>query len=437
MDTDVIADAGVTDFDASDRKYASLVTAIRRHMRGPACAPDETTLEETRNWLLSYGLRQRNFAQLFEELIWRIIASGAPLARATLHIGTLHPQLSGYGFNFEIRDGFLDEIIVQKEASLMPSYKLNPLYQVMVHGRTVRASPQNPEDAERYPLIKEIGAHGITDYLARPLGGGSDYNNAGTMATTQPGGFTDEQFKSLTDIFDLFSLFVERHIAYRISANVLDTYLGASAGAEVLAGQIERGGGRRIEAVIWVSDLRGFTDRSERMSEEEVSQMLNLYFGALAGAVMEEGGEVLKFIGDGLLAVFPVENDAKDAAARALKAAEAAMAAVNALNDDPPEELPQSALPLKTGIALHRGEVFFGNVGAPARLDFTVIGRAVNEASRVETLTKDVGRPLLITAPVADLLDRPMQAMGAFPLKGVEAPVEVFALKDAAAASSG
>ena len=372
-------------------------------------------------------MRYEDFAKLYEELVWRGIASGAPISRATVHVGTLHPQLSGYSWNFELLDGCVDEIVVDRQASATKSFTLNPLYRVFNHGETVRVAPQDPEDAKRFPLMAELAEQGVTDYIARPLGGGSDYNNGGTIATKQPGGFSDAQYEALTDIFDLFALFIERHIAQQISANVLDTYLGASAGAEVLSDAIQRGAGRRIEAVIWVSDLRGFTDRSERMSEEEVSQMLNLYFGALAGAVMDHGGEVLKFIGDGLLAVFPVADDAPGAAVRALESAEASVTAVGKLNDDRPDDLPKAALPLNTGIALHLGEVFFGNVGSPSRLDFTVIGRAVNEASRVETLTKEVGRPLLITAPIAKLLDREMEAKGAYLQKGVETPVEVFA----------
>ncbi len=438
MDIDAKAPLEAGEFDLTARRYAPFVNVLRRHHRGAACAPADTTLEETRDWLLRDGLRYEDFAKLYEELVWRIIASGAPISRATVHVGTLHPQLSGYSWNFELFDGCVDEIIVERQASIGPSFTLNPLFRVFTHRETVRVSPQDPDDAKRFPLMTELAEQGVTEYIARPLGGGSDYNNAGTIATRQPGGFTGAQYQALTDIFDLFALFIERHIAQQISANVLDTYLGASAGAEVLSGAIQRGAGRRIEAVIWVSDLRGFTDRSERMSEEEVSQMLNLYFGALAGAVMAEGGEVLKFIGDGLLAVFPVANNATNAAARALAAAEASVVEVGKLNDDPPDDLPRAALPLNTGIALHLGEVFFGNVGSPSRLDFTVIGRAVNEASRVETLTKEVGRPLLITSPVAALLNREMEAMGAFPLKGVEEPVEVFApLGAAAAASSG
>ena len=427
MATDTSAPLEAGNFDLTERHYAPFVNVLRRHHRGPACAPDETTLEEACDWLLRDGLRYEDFAKLYEELVWRGIASGAPISRATVHVGTLHPQLSGYSWNFELFDGCVDEIVVDRQASATKSFTLNPLYRVFNHGETVLVVPQDPEDAKRFPLMAELAEQGVTDYIARPLGGGSDYNNGGTIATKQPGGFSDAQYEALTDIFDLFALFIERHIAQQISANVLDTYLGASAGAEVLSGAIQRGAGRRIEAVIWVSDLRGFTDRSERMSEEEVSQMLNLYFGALAGAVMDHGGEVLKFIGDGLLAVFPVADDAPGAAARALEAAEASVTAVGKLNDDRPDDLPKAALPLNTGIALHLGEVFFGNVGSPSRLDFTVIGRAVNEASRVETLTKEVGRPLLITAPIAKLLDREMEAMGAYSQKGVETPVEVFA----------
>lgn len=188
--------------------------------------------------------------------------------------------MSGYSWNFELFDGCVDEIVVARQASASLSFTQNPLYKVFNFWETVRVALQDPDDVKRFPLMAELAEQGVTDYIARPLGGGSDYNNGGTIETKQPGGFSDAQYQALTDIFDLFALFIERHIAQQISANVLDTYLGASAGAEVLSGAIQCGAGGRIVAVIWISDLRGFTDRSERMGEEDVIQMLNLYFGS-------------------------------------------------------------------------------------------------------------------------------------------------------------
>jgi adenylate cyclase len=225
-------------------------------------------------------------------------------------------------------------------------------------------------------------------------------------------------------------LHVERHIVSRIAGNVLDTYLGEAAGQQVLRGSIKRGAGEAIRAIIWASDLRGFTDLSDRLAGSDIVALINAYFERLAGAVMAEGGEVLKFIGDGLLAVFPYTSfKSEQAAAEAsLAAAQRALRAVEDLNQVVPPDLAriQGWRPLRTGIALHEGEVFFGNVGAPERLDFTVIGTAVNTASRVETLTKTLGRPILITEPVARRLSAPLDDLGEHALRGLATPLAIF-----------
>ena len=191
----------------------------------------------------------------------------------------------------------------------------------------------------------------------------------------------------------------------------------------MLRGSIKRGAGEAIRAIIWVSDLRGFTDLSDRLAGSDIVALINAYFERLAGAVMAEGGEVLKFIGDGLLAVFPYAHfkNERAAAQASLAAAEQALRAVDDLNRATPPELAaiDGWRPLRSGIALHEGEVFFGNVGAPDRLDFTVMGSAVNTASRVEALTKSLGRPVLITEPVARMLDRPLDHLGEHTLRGL------------------
>jgi adenylate cyclase len=235
-------------------------------------------------------------------------------------------------------------------------------------------------------------------------------------------------------VLDLFALHVERHIAQRIAENAVNAYLGDVAGRKVLSGSIQRGNGEAIRAVIWVSDLRGFTTLSDHLSGADMIVLLNAYFETLAGAVLAHGGEVLKFMGDGLLAVFPigVENGAQAAARAALAAAQLAMRDLDALNDG---ALPQLAgidgwHPLRTGIALHEGEVFFGNIGAPERLDFTVIGPAVNEASRVEALQKKLGRSILITEAVARHLDHALDHLGEHELRGVSLPVAVYSPRE-------
>ena len=207
---------------------------------------------------------------------------------------------------------------------------------------------------------------------------------------------------------------------------------------KVLSGAIRRGAGESIRAVIWMSDLRGYTGLTDRLPGADVLTVLNEYFERLAGAVIGHGGEILKYIGDGLLAVFPFAGaeDERAAAASAVAAAERALYDVSLLNDDASHNLEQIEgwRPLRSGIALHIGDVFFGNVGAPERLDFTVIGRAVNEVSRVEAMTKELARPILITEPVAKLLDRELENMGSHQLRGLSGEVTLYSLDHAATA---
>lgn len=416
--------------DPAPRSYPSFVTLLRRSEIGRAAAPARTSLAETEAWLLGGAVEEDDLLTLFEALLWRLVAAGLPLDRASLHVGTLHPQLFGFAWNWNADDGLCDEVKVTEASLQTEAYRRNPLYRVIDLGETVHARAANPEDLERFPLMAELQKQGISEYVALPLRAGGAYHNAATAATKQAGGFGDAEMAALRRIYQLFALHVERHIALRISRNVLETYLGAAAGEKVLRGAIKRGDGTAIQAVIWASDLRGFTDLADRLAEPDMIALLNAYFERLVGAVMAHDGQVLKFIGDGLLAVFPYEAFATPAAAAeaALTAAEQALAATDALNAEPPEELARidGWRPLKSGIALHEGEVFFGNVGAPERLDFTVIGPAVNAASRVEALSKSLGRAILVTEPVAELLTRPLEDLGAQELRGLSRPIGVF-----------
>ncbi len=425
------SDLPAQSLDPYPREYPPAVSLVRRAARGPSAAPESSTIDDNEAWVLGEAIREDDFLPLVESLIWREVAAGLPLDRASFHVGTLHPQVYGFAWNWTRSDGLCDEVRVGEAVLRTDSYRRNPIFRVNEYGETFRAKTGNTSIAGEFPLMAELAEQGITEYIALPLGGSGTYHNAATVATTRPEGFTDAEVKAMERVLAIFALHVERHILLRIAANVLDTYLGSLAGKHVLRGSIRRGSGKSVRAVIWISDLRGFTDLTDRLSGAEVTALLNAYFEALADAVIAHGGEVLKFIGDGLLAVFPLtsgDGPGRNVAAASLAAAEQALAAIEALNATPPPSL-QSIdgwRPLRTGIALHEGEVFFGNVGAPERLDFTVIGRAVNEASRVEALCKSLGRSILITEPVARRLERPLDELGEHPLRGLTTPVSIF-----------
>ncbi|WP_439528787.1 adenylate/guanylate cyclase domain-containing protein [Pannonibacter sp.] len=412
-----------------ERVYPPMVRLLARSSGSPDSVPIGQCRHEIERWLLDEGGRVPTLHALFEAFCWRLVVAGIPLHRASLHVGTLHPQLLGFAWNWSEADGFCDEVQVSEEALQHPAFLRSPLSVVFRTGQELVLDPRDEATVAQYGLMADLRQAGFTQYVALPLGAG-DYHNVATVATRHPDGYSPEQHEILRSLLRLLALHVERHIAVRISQNVVETYLGVDAGKAVLDGVIKRGKGSRIEAVIWVSDLRGFTDLSDRLAPDDMLLILNAYFSQMVGAVTRAGGDVLKFVGDGLLAVFPLDRTypGTSAAGAALAAALEAEAAVASLGTTPPDELAdiKGWAPLRSGIGLHVGDVFFGNVGAPNRLDFTVIGSAVNTASRVEGLTKPLASPIILTAPVADAITIPVESLGRHSLRGLPEPIELF-----------
>jgi adenylate cyclase len=217
---------------------------------------------------------------------------------------------------------------------------------------------------------------------------------------------------------------MERRVLRRIAVDLLDVYVGRNAGERVFEGRIERGHAETIRAAIGFCDLRGFTALSESEPREVVIEALNAWFDCVAAAVDPRGGEILKFLGDGMLVIFALGEDEAGACDRALDAALEAVAAVGALNE---ARAAQGLWPLAFGSALHVGEVAYGNVGSRTRLDFTVIGPAVNHASRLQDLTKQLDRPILLSGDFAARTRRPLAPLGEHRLRGMAAPVPVYA----------
>ncbi|MEP3279401.1 MAG: adenylate/guanylate cyclase domain-containing protein [Stappiaceae bacterium] len=420
--------------DPSPRSYAQGVYLVDRSNRGPSCAPSQQDLDDVHSWLLHDATRIDNVMLMFEEFMWRSKAAGLSIDRATLHVGTLHPRVIGFSWVWNSQDMLCDEIAADASAVNSDSFTKNPLYKVMREGQTIKVDLETEEGINSAPFMKELAEQGYTTYFAMPLSAAGEIRNAMTLATMRPGGFPPVDKERIGDLINLLALHVERHIVRRIARNVADTYLGPMAGRRVLDGEIRRGDGEAINAVVLMADMRGFTQLADRLSGPEVTSILNAYFDAISTAVLEHGGDILKFMGDGILAVFNQEALGATASANAaVNASRAALAAIRDLNENPPDDLPalEHWHPLKIGIALHRGEVFFGNVGGMERLDFTVIGRAVNETSRVESLCKPLGEELLITAPVQEDLSSDLKSglnsVGEHALRGVGNAVTIFA----------
>lgn len=375
-------------------------------------------------FLLVAGREKRPLPQLFTGFCERLVTAGIPLTRVALSLETLHPELSGTSLRWH--DGTLEKSKSQRAGMLTnASYLKSPVRVVDETGRPFRW--RAGEDLMDMPLLEELAAEGTTDYLMLPLPFLDTTRTAAiSYATRAPGGFAPGTVRLLEEASCLLCPWAERVVLRNIALNLLEAYLGHEAGRRVYDGQIERGDVRTIKAAIWFCDLRGFTALSDRLPRAKLVSVLNRWFEVVGGAVAEAGGEILKFMGDGLLAVFRVDGDPASVCARALAAAQLALAGTRALD----EMLAGKGLePFRFGLALHLGEVEFGNIGTPYRLDFTVIGPAVNMASRLEALTKELGTPIVASEAFARTCGRDLRLLGRFALRGIGAPAAVYGLE--------
>lgn len=421
--------------DPAPRSYPDFVHLLGRANRGEAAAGTTSTFADLEDWLLGEAINETDMLSLTESLAWRMVAAGLPIVRATIHVGTLHPQLTGFGWSWNKLDGLCDEIVVKAMSAQSEAYMRSPLRPAVEDGQSLFLDVCDTETQALYPIAAELAAEGIKNYAVLPMPKriGAKRFDVVTIATAEQDGFTKQQQGQLDRVLKYLALHVHRHTSRRIAENVLNVYLGPSAGKQVLEGSISRGDGNAIEAVIWVADMRGFTELTEKYSGPQVNRVLNGFFEQVVSAVTDNGGDVLKFLGDGVLAVFPFTcaATAADAAKAAMAAADEALRNLEAYNANPCEDVRNlnGWTPIRCGIAMHIGEVFFGNVGGQDRLDFTVIGSAVNETARLEALTKRVMRPVVMSQQVGDLLEIPLDDIGHHELKGIVQPVRVFAPK--------
>jgi len=383
---------------------------------------------EALDWLGNGVTGEPMLDNVFVELCERLRAGDLPLDRATLHLRTLHPQFGGATIRWvpgqkDVVFTTVDRRVWQREAYL--GSPLRPLYEGDVAGIRARLDLPVPEGAPTYDIYDELREQGIVDYVALPMQFVSGTRHACTWATRRPGGFSTDELQIIADILPVLAMMAEIRLNRRITKNILEAYVGERSGARILRGEIDRGSGETIAAAIWHSDLRGFTMLSERWPRDDVIASLNAYFDTMAAPLVEAGGEILKFIGDAMLAIFPMtEPRACERALRAALDAEAGMAALNA------ERRARGRDELGFGLALHVGDVMWGNIGAQRRLDFTVIGPAVNVAARLDELSKELRRAVLISGEFAGRCSRSgavLERLGSYPLRGVGREVEVFA----------
>ena len=402
---------------------------------------------ETHIWAVREGLRGAVAYDLFDGYCQRLVIHGTPLWRAHAAMETLHPQWHGYGFTWR-RD--LNAIAPEQYphgGDDEPIWVTSPFYELIRRAREGEANPsmrrrlETGADQRDFPALEEFSALGATDYLAHlyVYGREGERGNEGdrsqgtgivySFTTDRRGGFSDDDATLIDATLPALSLAMKAHAGHVIASGLLGTYLGHDAGRRVHAGAVQRSSVENLSAVLWYADIRGFTPLSDAAPGPAVIDLLNDIFETLTAALRPRGGQVLKFIGDAMLATFSFEG--ADRAETCRRALDAALEAAEKLDALKVARAAAGAPFASVDLALHIGDVLYGNVGATDRLDFTVVGPAINEVARIEALCEPLGRSILVSAEfaatAADCVGR-LEPLGCHALRGVREPKEIFGL---------
>jgi len=394
---------------------------------------DPLALHKVAEWLIDGARSAPTPVGLLRETCERLVAAGVPLWRVGAFVKTLHPDLFGRAFIW--RQGA--EVVVNAadfDFEQTQEFIQSPLAIVYETGREVRYRLDDPE-SRRFPFFDDMRAEGVIDYIALPLLFTDGSTHVSSWTTKEPRGFTDAELDGLRMIIRPFARLGEIFALRRTASTLLDTYVGNRAGERIMAGRIRRGHAETMQAAIWLSDLRGFTALSDRLPSETVVDILNGYFDCQVASIRTHGGEVLKFMGDGLLAVFPVDEyvgDIGKVCGHVLDAARESRASVEALNYPIGETVER----FRFGVALHVGTILYGNIGGGNRLDFTCIGPAVNLAARLEKIAGRLHRTIVASEGFAGISAGGWTDLGEFPIAGFSKAERVYGLADETPAAS-
>lgn len=383
---------------------------------------DMADIEKVEDWLIGQALASCPVPSMFGDLCIRLRACGVPVDRAMLAWATLHPLIEAE-VAFWINGNSVEHSQFAHTDQETDDWLNSPVRAVLINREPMlRRRLENSNSRHDFPLCQQLADDGYSDYLVLATACKmpameelSDYTGfIASWATRDIGGFTDDQLSAIAYIQKRLALAARANVESQITRTIAETYLGKWAGNKVLNGQIKHGDGETIRAVIFYTDMRRSTAIAEDLGQERYLAWLNDFFKATAGAILDHGGEILDFIGDAVLGVFPIEDSGfEDSARRAIAAADEMRARIAALNASP-----SRSHELKAGIALSVGEVMFGNIGVPDRLTFSVIGQTVHAAARIEALTKSLGTDTLMTADIAGQVTHRATLVGDFELTG-------------------
>jgi adenylate cyclase len=396
---------------------------------------EERALNELAGWVTQAGLIGRTESELMAGFCQRAVAAGIRLARSIVILDTLHPIYEGRAFRWRADAPKAVEVLDYgrtNEGEAAENWQRSPFFHLLQSGGTEMRRRLAAGDPADFPAIAQAREEGATDYLvlvhrfaAEGVIGEMDCVYS-TWSSDAPDGFAEDAVAALKRLAPFLKLTLKSAALARIAGTLAQTYLGRDPGRRVMSGRIVRGVAEKIGAVLWYSDLHGYTHISDTAPPEQIIPLLNDYAEVVVSAVHGHGGDVLKLVGDGTLAIFPADNR-EQACLGALAAAARVRTGVVELND----KRDAAGLPTtQVYLALHVGDVFYGNIGSKDRLDFTIIGPAVNEVSRILAMSRSVEQDVLISASFADALSSAMRrrlvSIGRYALRGVTQPQELF-----------
>lgn len=398
-----------------------------------ASTPSAHAYDALHNWLYGRAFTDCDIPTFQLELVERLAEAGVNLQRLHVGLPILHPLHAIGSYNWSVGAG-IETGSFGRGTSRHEDWLASPIRPIYESGEDEgRYRLLSGTGSDEFPMLRKLREQGATDYFAQltnfPDRKAPVEHQEGIVfawASSADAGFSEHDLGLLRKMRLPLSLVFKQFAQRKLVADILDTYLGSYSGRRVLSGQVQRGDGNTIEAVILFCDLRGSSKLAERYDLQEYLAVLNQYYETTAGTVAEYGGEVLKFIGDASLAIFPFERFGEDE-----KACRAALnAAVDALRKG--RELNRSRIekaeePIEFGFGLHVGAVMYGNVGTPSRLDFTVIGKAANEAARIEGKCRELGEAVLVSSDFVELLPGEWRSLGRFRLHNIRNTVEILA----------
>jgi adenylate cyclase len=373
-----------------------------------------------RDWLVTAAGRMEDSNEVLSSFLDRLIELGLPIDRAVSAIEALHSEYAGIGRFWTREEGTVVRYLPhgdRREAI----YQTSPFAHVSRTGEWLILDLSNTPD-DLFPIIPELKEAGYRHYVTVPIRFTNGAENAISFATRSPEGFGTRALTILRMVIPSFALVTELRATSNRLDEVLRIYVGDDPHKAILSGAIQRGQVTRIRSAILFADMRDYTHISSTLSPESAVELLNNYFDCLVPPIEDEGGEVLKYLGDGLLAIVRDKGDDTGGAAQsALTAATKALRRIEIANNEG-----RFPVPINVGFALHHGDAAYGNVGSGQRLDFTVIGRDVNLASRIAELNKSLGEPLLMSKPFVEHLWGNPSPLGAHDVEGFEEAIEVY-----------